>query len=150
MPTYDDVASNFGEIHHARCKVPPMDASKIFLTVVGVAYLGLAAWCAIKPEQTSQALGLRLEPGSGQSEYFTVYGGLQLGLGLLFLWPWLQADWLPYSLVACLVVHASLVLMRSIAFGLYAGIPAMTIGFAASEWVIFLLSLMFWWMRRSS
>lgn len=126
-----------------------MDGSKIFLAIVGLAYLGLAAWCALKPEQTAGAIGLRLDPGAGQSEYFTVYGGLQLGLGLIFLWPWLDATALPFSLTTCLVIHSCLVLMRSIAFALYTGIPTMTIGFAASEWVIFLLSAVFWWMNRT-
>jgi hypothetical protein len=126
----------------------PMDASKIFLALVGVVYLALAAWCAIKPETTAQALGLRLDPGAGQSEYFTVYGGLQLAMGLLFLWPFLDATVLPYSLMTCLLIHGSLVLMRSIAFLLFTGIPTTTIGFAALEWIIFLAALALWWMRR--
>lgn len=48
-----------------------MDAAKVFLSIVGFIYLGFAAWCAIKPETTAAALGLRLDPGSGQSEYVT-------------------------------------------------------------------------------
>ena len=42
-----------------------MDASKIFLTITGVVYLALAAWYALRPEQTSQYLGLRLDAGAG-------------------------------------------------------------------------------------
>lgn len=126
-----------------------MDGAKLFLTVVGVAYWALAAWCALKPEQTSNAIGLQLKPGAGQSEYFTVYGGLQLGLGLLFLWPWVQSDSLDFALLACLIIHAGLVLMRSLAFVLYSGIPPMTIGFALSEWLILGGSVLFWFLRRT-
>jgi hypothetical protein len=125
-----------------------MLASKIFLTLIGGAYLALAAWCALKPQQTSQAVGFQLKPGNGQSEYFTVYGGLQLGLGLFFLWPWWQEAALPFVLGACMLIHACLVLMRSIAFGLYQGIPAMTVGFAVLEWGIFLAAAVFWWQTR--
>lgn len=125
-----------------------MLVTKLFLAVVGLAYLFLAAWCAIKPQQTAQAIGFSLRPGNGQSEYFTVYGGLQLGLGLLFLWPLWQTEVQPFVLVTCLVIHACLVLMRSIAFVLYDGIPTMTIGFAVSEWVILLAAAGLWWQTR--
>ena len=49
---------------------------RIFLTVIGVAYLLLAAWCTFAPARTSQAVGFDLKPGSGQSEFLVVYGGL--------------------------------------------------------------------------
>ena len=39
-------------------------------------------WCALQPAKTADSIGFALRPGSGQSEYFTVYGGLQLALGL--------------------------------------------------------------------
>ena len=66
--------------------------TRTFLAIVGIAYLVLAVWCALKPGQTSNSVGLTLQPGSGQSEYLVVYGGLQLGLGLFFLWPLLQHE----------------------------------------------------------
>jgi len=57
--------------------------TKIFLAVVGVAYIVLAAWCAIRPDQTSSSVGFELKPGAGQSEFLVVYGGLELGLALI-------------------------------------------------------------------
>lgn len=127
-----------------------MDAAKIFLTVVGVIYLAFAAWCTAKPETTAGSLGLRLDPGSGQSEYVTVYGGFQLALALIFFWPWLDASVLSFSLMTCLIIHASLVLMRTLGFLLFTGIQPLTIGFAASEWVVLIITLIIWWMRRSA
>ncbi len=126
-----------------------MDGSKIFLTIIGVIYLAFAVWCVLKPAETARAVGFELAPGAGQSEYVTVYGGFQLALGLLFLWPWLDASVLTYSLLTCLVIHGCLVLMRSLGFLLYTGIPTMTVGFAASEWVVLLLSIFFWWRRSA-
>lgn len=127
-----------------------MDGAKIFLTVIAVIYLVFAVWCAAKPETTAGSLGLRLDLGSGQSEYVTVYGGFQLALAILFLWPWLDASVLTFSLTTCLIIHACLVLFRTLGFVLFSGIRPMTIGFAASEWVVMLIAAFFWWQRRGA
>jgi hypothetical protein len=123
--------------------------TKVFLALVGGAYLALAAWCAAQPERTSTAVGFTLKPGAGQSEYFTVYGGLQLALALVFLWPLVDAGAERYALTTCLIVHACLVLMRSMSLVLYAGIPTATYGFAAVEWAILLLAAWRYWAMNA-
>ena len=115
-----------------------MLATRIFLAVVGVAYLVLAVWCAVKPTETADAVGYTLHRGSGQSEYFVVYGGMQIGLGLIFLWPWLQPEAAKSVLIMSLVMHACLVVMRSISFTQYSGIGNTTYALAVVEWLIFL------------
>lgn len=115
--------------------------TRTFLTIVGMVYLVLAAWCTLKPGQTSNSLGLTLQPGSGQSEYLVVYGGLQWGLGLFFLWPLIQQDIVRPVLVACVLIHASLVLMRTISLFAFSGIQSTTYALAVIEWAILLGSL---------
>ena len=115
--------------------------TRTFLAIVGVAYLALAVWCALKPGQTSNSVGLTLQRGSGQSEYLVVYGGLQLGLGLVFLWPLIQQDVTRPILVVCLLIHASLVLMRSISLVAFSGLQATKYALAVVEWAILLGSL---------
>ncbi|MFO0867264.1 MAG: hypothetical protein U0744_21940, partial [Gemmataceae bacterium] len=100
--------------------------ARIFLAVVGAAYLLLAAWCAILPRSTSRSVGFDLQPGSGQSEYFVVYGGLQAALGLIFFAPLLRFEYTLPALEACLLIHALLVLMRTTSFFLYPGIDSTT------------------------
>jgi hypothetical protein len=114
---------------------------RIFLAIVGVAYLFLAIWCSLRPSQTSQSVGFSLTPGSGQSEFFVVYGGMELGIGIIFLWPLYDPEKGPAVLLTCLVIHACLVLFRSISFFLYSGIQTTTYFLAAVEWLIFLGSL---------
>ena len=111
--------------------------ARIFLTIVGAAYLFLAVWCAIIPEKTSKAVGFTLEPGAGQSEYLTVYGGLQLAIGLAFLWPLYRPAEIALPLFLCLLIHGCLVAFRSLSFLLYNGIPSTTMTLAATEWTIF-------------
>jgi hypothetical protein len=114
---------------------------RIFLAVVGVAYLILAIWCSVRPAQTSQAVGFSLTPGSGQSEYFVVYGGMEFGLGIVFLLPLLHPEQASFALLACLIIHACLVLFRSLSFFQFDGIQMTTYFLAAVEWLIFLGAL---------
>lgn len=127
-----------------------MALARGFLALVGAAYLLLAVWCAVQPVKTSQAVGFELKPGSGQSEFFVVYGGLEFALGLLFLWPLMSASATPWALKTCLLIHACLVVFRTISFTMYAGIPSMTYSLAAVEWVIFLGSAIVMWLTVSS
>jgi FtsH-binding integral membrane protein len=122
--------------------------SRFFLAFVGVAYIGLGIWCAVAPEKTSKTVGFVLRPGQGQSEFLTVYGGLEVALGLLFLWPLYQKQDIGYSLATCLVVHASLVLFRTLGFFLYKDFDSTTYGLAAAEWVIMLMTAVLYFIKR--
>lgn len=115
--------------------------ARIFLAAIGAAYLLLAGWCIASPRSTAAAVGFDLQRGSGQSEYLTVYGGLQLGVGLFFLWPLIQRDTTHSALIACLCMHAAIVVFRTISFVRYSGISSTTYMLAGVEWVILLGSL---------
>lgn len=122
--------------------------ARIFLAIVGVAYLGLAAWCAVAPQKTSRAVGFELTPGAGQSEFLTVYGGLEFALALVFLWPLVRPQDVGYALLVCLAVHASLVAFRTASFVLYSGVPNSTYMLAAVEWVILLGTVTCYWRTK--
>lgn len=115
-----------------------MLVSRIFLAIVGLTYIYLSVWCSLQPVQTSQLVGFDLKPGSGQSEFLVIYGGLELGLALLLLWPFVRPKQLQTSLQICLIVHACLVLFRTASFLMYTGISSMTRNLAFYEWLIFL------------
>jgi hypothetical protein len=120
--------------------------TRVFLAIVGLAYVVLAVWCSLLPGNTSQAVGFSLQSGSGQSEFLTVYGGLELALGALFLRPLWRPATLESSMWACLIVHAGLVLFRTFGFLLYSGIPSTTWGLAVTEWAIFLSAAGLYWL----
>jgi hypothetical protein len=124
--------------------------SRGLLTVIGAAYVVLAAWCAVAPEQTSASLGLSLRPGSGQSEFLTVYGGLQLGLGLFFLLPWLRPEATSTVLLASVIVHGSLVAFRAVSLPLYGVKTTATLVIAGLELAIFAASLTVWALAHFS
>ncbi len=117
--------------------------TRIFLTVVGLVYLLLSLWCSVDPASTSRSVGFTLQPGSGQSEFLVIYGGLELAMGIIFLWPLWQPGVTRYSLIVCVIVHGCLVLFRSGGFFLFEGIGSTTYSLAVGEWLIFLISLGF-------
>jgi len=121
-----------------------------FLALVGVVYVGLAAWCVVRPGETSRSVGFELTPGAGVSEYMTVYGGLELALGLMFLQPLLRPDRLSSMLEACFLIHLCLVAVRSWTLLTIPGIPSFTKSLAAGEWVILVVSALCLWIHRTS
>lgn len=124
--------------------------NRFFLALVGSLYFVLALWCTLSPGSTSQSVGFTLQPGSGQSEFLVVYGGLELALGMIFLWPLWQRDVTRYALIVCLIVHGCLVLFRTIGFVMFAGITPMTYSLAVGEWLIFLTSLVLFLLQWKS
>ena len=116
-------------------------AAKIFLAITGALYLILAAWCSIAPATTSDKVGFELKPGSGQSEFLVIYGGLEVAMAIIFLLPFFRAEYLHSSLLACVVIHACLVAFRTVSFFLYRDIPSLTIKLAIGEWVILIIAV---------
>ena len=86
---------------------------------------------------------------SGRSEFLTVYGGLEMGLALLFLLPWLIPQSTLSVLWGCVLIHGSLVLFRTISLGLYPKVSTMTYQLAAGEWLILLLAIAALWSYRT-
>lgn len=117
-----------------------MFAARIFLAIVGAAYLFLGIWCSAAPAQTSKSVGFNLEPGSGESEFFTVYGGLEFAWGLIFLMPLVMTDTTRPLLIACVLIHGMAVIFRAISFFLFTGMGTTTYALAGVEWTIFLAS----------
>lgn len=56
----------------------------VYLALNAVVYLGLGLWCTLDPGGTSRAIGFTFAKAAARSEYVTVYGGLEVGMGLFF------------------------------------------------------------------
>jgi hypothetical protein len=115
--------------------------ARTFLAVVGAAYVFLAIWCAAQPDATAKSVGFELIPGSGQSEYFVVYGGLELALGIAFLWPLRRKEDTVGALRLCCLIHSCLVVFRTVSFFQFSDIGKTTYVLASIEWLILLGTL---------
>ena len=112
--------------------------ARIFLTIVGLVYLGLALWCSLQPQTTSDKVGFQLRGGSGLSEFVTVYGGLEFGLAVAFFLPWIRNDWTAALLAVCVAIHGALVIFRTWSFFRFADFEPITRNLAIGEWVVLL------------
>jgi len=123
--------------------------ARIYLSLIGLLYIALAAWCSIDPATTSSKVGFERIGGSGRSEFLVIYGGLELGMALVFLMPWFNRDFTQASLWACILIHACLVAFRMVSFLIYTDMSPLTIRLAIGEWVILLTAIGCWfWTRR--
>lgn len=127
-----------------------MITARLFTSFVGVAYVGFSLWCTLSPQKTAASIGFELKPGSGQSEYFVVYGGLQLALGAIFLLPLLRTDFLQDALLICVIIHGSLVLFRAISMGLYGRLEDTTYILAGLELSLLVVSIILLAKERSN
>jgi len=115
--------------------------AKIFIALVALMYIALAIWCTVQPAMTSSKVGFDLKGGSGQSEFMTVYGGLEFGLGVVLLLTLRSSATVHFGLLACIVIHGSLVVFRTLSFLIYSDIGGFTYRLAIGEWVIALVGI---------
>ena len=124
--------------------------AKVYLILVAVLYLALAIWCTVAPKTTSGKVGFELVSGTGKSEFMTVYGGLELGLALVLLAAVFRPETVGWGVSACVLIHASLVLFRSLSLFRFDDIGAMTYQLAAGEWLILIMGLIAMWLQRGT
>lgn len=127
-----------------------MLAARIFLYVLAILYIGLGVWCAVAPVTTSKKVGLDRVGEAGCSEFMTVYGGLEVGMGILFaLLAW-RPESVSYGILACVATHGGIVAFRTASFFLYDAMHGMVVRLAISEWLILLISSALLLMLRQS
>lgn len=89
------------------------------LLVVGVLYLFSGAWCAWQPELASAYLGFSLTGSLANSEFFSVYGGLQIGLAVALLCSARIPLYVEASLFFAMLFSGILCLFRAASLALY-------------------------------
>lgn len=91
----------------------------IVLRIVAGLYLISGLWCLFQTELAASYVGYTVTGTSGMAEFFTVYGGIQLGLGLALLLGSLKQSYQEASLFFGFVVSATLIAARLISFIVY-------------------------------
>ena len=124
--------------------------AKTYLVIVALLYLGLALWCSFQPNVTSEKVGFQLVGGSGKSEFLTVYGGLEFGLALVLLASLAKPETVGFGVIACVLIHASLVVFRSIGFFYFRDFESITYKLAIGEWVITLVGIAIIFVRSKN
>lgn len=111
----------------------------MILLLIGIAYFGLGLWCGFDPEGTSQSIGYAFSHAGAHSEYFTVYGGLDIGIGVGLIAGALKKEWKPGIVAMGFFISGGLVLFRTVAFFLYSPTQTVIYVLAVVEWIFLLL-----------
>ncbi|MEO5561112.1 MAG: DUF4345 domain-containing protein [Dokdonella sp.] len=122
--------------------------ASVYLYFNAILYAVFALWCTFAPAQTAQAVGYAALSRSGESEYLVVYGGLQLGLALFFLYC-ARADEQRIGLILALALYAPIVLYRCVTVARHWPVTPTTLGTGVLEIALLLGALAAWWRLRT-
>ena len=119
----------------------------IYLWLNAAMYLVLGVWCTVLPDKTAASIGFVFAKPGARSEYITVYGGMEFGLGVFFLLSALNSAWREPGLLLGLCLYGGLVLWRIGTFVTIEGITGFPRVAFALEAVLFLAALLLWFGR---
>ncbi len=85
---------------------------QIYLYLNAALYLVFAAWCTVAASSTATNLGYVGLSNSGRSEYLVIYGGLQLGLAVMFWLLGRSAVYWRLGILIGIALYAPIVLYR--------------------------------------
>ena len=122
--------------------------ASIYLYFNAFIYAIFALWCTLAPAQTAKTIGYDMLSRSGASEYLVVYGGLQLGLALFFLYC-ARAGEQRLGLILALALYAPIVAYRIVTVARQWPVSTTTLGTGALEIVLLLGALAAWWRLRT-
>ena len=110
----------------------------------GFLYLLSGLWCVFQLELVAGFVGFELLTDTGKSEFFSVYGGLQVGLGLAMLMTSLKSEYLEAGVYFSAIFSSFLALFRVSSFIVYGFIESfvfiliLEIFIGAALWIIWL------------
>ena len=119
----------------------------IYLWLNAVMYVGLGVWCTVAPDTTSRSLGFAFTKPGARSEYITVYGGMEFGLGVFFLLCALNSAWRDAGLLFGLTLYGGLAIWRIYTFLTIEGIAGFPRVAIVLEIALFLAAVVLW-LRR--
>lgn len=115
-----------------------------YLYVNAAMYVVFALWCALRLDSTAANLGYSVLSNSGRSEYFTVYGGLQWGLALVFATLAAKPELQRPGLLLSIALYAPIVLHRTISLLRFGPVETLTKATAGLEIVMLAVAVALW------
>lgn len=106
---------------------------KAYLLVNSALYAIFALWCTLKATNTASNLGYVGLNNSGRSEYLVIYGGLQVGLAVMFYLLARDVAFHKLGIMISIGVYAPIVLYRLLTIWKFAPVSTMTLYVGALE-----------------
>jgi hypothetical protein len=85
---------------------------QIYLYTNALLYAAFSIWCTLAPEKTAINLGFLTRTPGGISEYLSVYGGLQIGLAVMFWLLGRTSDFQRLGILISIGLYGPIVLYR--------------------------------------
>ena len=103
--------------------------------IIGVVYTFLGFWCLFRPRLAASGLGMTLDNPKSLSEFITVYGAFEIGIGIAMIICSRNPLWAQGALVFCTIFSVILAAGRLYSF-IQAQPDNFTLGLAAIELLI--------------
>ena len=85
----------------------------LYLYINAALYAIFALWCTLKFTNTASNLGYAALTNGGRSEYLAIYGGLQIGLAVMFVLLARDAAYHKLGILIAIGLYAPIVLYRA-------------------------------------
>ena len=83
---------------------------------IGVLYTIVGFWCLLRPRLASSGLGMNVENPKALSEFITVYGAFEIGIGVAMVICARNPQWVPGAIAFCTIFSVILVVGRLYSF----------------------------------
>lgn len=120
----------------------------LYLWLNAAIYAGLSAWCTLRWASTSRAIGFVQLNGSGRSEYLSIYGGLQLGLAIVFALAALRPEHQRLGLLFAIALYGAIVPFRWISVATLGPVERGTLILGTVETLMLAWAAVLWFMAR--
>ncbi len=117
-----------------------------YLYVNSILYLLFAVWCTVGWQSTSNRLGYLTLSNGGTSEYLVIYGGLQVGLAILFFLLARNASYFKLGLLISIGFYAPIVIYRVVTVLANWPVSGLTLATGGLESMLLMRAL---WLRFS-
>lgn len=122
----------------------------LYLWLNAAIYAIFAILCTVRAAATSKSIGYLTTSSGGMAEYITVYGGLELGLGLMFAWLAYRPELHRTGIILSLALYAPIVTFRWISVARLSPVAGLTIGTGILETTMLLLAVSLWLAQRNA
>jgi hypothetical protein len=106
---------------------------KVYLLINAALYALFAVWCTLKATNTATNLGYVALNNSGRSEYLVIYGGLQVGLAVMFFLLARDGAFHKVGMMISIGIYAPIVLYRLLTIWKFSPVSPLTMGVGALE-----------------
>ncbi len=115
-----------------------------YLYLNAALYALFALWCTVSAAATARAIGYLQFNSGGESEYRVIYGGLQLGLALVFALLARRSELWEMGLVFSLAIYVPIVFYRVATIVSFWPVPPTTLAVGAMELTLLVAAGILW------